>query len=146
MRADEASDHTPDPSTQVAEFKCVCDFMRQYAALRFYQMALLLGTSGSIVTALSSNLLRLDAERAAFLKAGGLLVTLALTVMEFRRSSHWHALRDRANELAVLLRFHPFLSSSRWNPFTTSGVGFYLHAAVALAWVASFQLFIPRIS
>jgi hypothetical protein len=145
MLAD-TGEHTPDASTQVAEFKCVCDFMRQYATLRFYQLALLLGTTGSIVTALSSNLVRVSAERATFLKAGGLLVTLALMVMECRATSHWQDLRDRANELAASLRFRPFPVTSRWNPFTTSGVGLYLHATVALAWVASLQLFIPRTS
>jgi hypothetical protein len=145
MHAD-GGDLALDASTQVAEFKCVCDFMRQYATLRFYQLALLLGTTGSIVTALSSNLVRVSAERADFLKAGGLLVTLALMVMEWRATSHWQDLRDRANELAAALRFRPFPVSSRWSPFTTSGVGLYLHATVALAWVASFQLFIPRTS
>lgn len=145
MHAD-GGDHALDASTQVAEFKCVCDFMRQYATLRFYQLALLLGTTGSIVTALSSNALRMSAERAALLKASGLLVTLALMVMEFRATSHWQDLRDRANELAAALRFRPFPVTSRWDPLTTSGVGFYLHATVALAWVASFQLFVPRTS
>jgi hypothetical protein len=145
MHAD-GGDLALDASTQVAEFKCVCDFMRQYATLRFYQLALLLGTTGSIVTALSSNLVRVSAERADFLKTGGLLVTLALMVMEFRASSHCQSLRDRGNELAASLRFRPFPVNSRWSPLTTTGVGFYLHAAVALAWVASFQLFIPRTS
>ena len=36
------------------EYKSVCEFMRMYATLRFYRLALLLGTTGSIVTALSS--------------------------------------------------------------------------------------------
>lgn len=142
----EATDHASDLSTQVAEFKSVCDFMRQYATLRFYQLALLLGTTGSIVTALSSTLVRASAERALFLKVGGLLVTLALMAIEFRATSHWQSLRDRANELAASLRFRPFPLSSRWDPLTTSGVGFYLHAAVALAWAASFQLNVSRTS
>lgn len=140
----EAGEHVSDATTQVAEFKCVCDFMRQYATLRFYQLALLLGTTGSIVTALASNAVRSSAERADFLKAGGLVVTLALMVMEFRASSHWQSLRDRGNELATALRFRRFPVSSRWNPLTTSGVGFYLHAVVAMAWIASFQLFIGQ--
>lgn len=147
MHAD-GGDIAFDPSTQVAEYKCVCDFMRQYATLRFYQLALLLGTTGSIVTALSYGLMRGDgsvgavflAERTALLKAGGLLVTLALMVMEFRASSHWQSLRDRGNELAASLRFRPFPVASRWSPLTTTGVGFYLHAVVALGWIASFQL------
>ena len=139
MHAD-ASDFAHDTSTQVAEYKCVCDFMRQYATLRFYQLALLLGTTGSIVTALSTQLLRLGPERAASLKAGGLVVTLALMVMEFRATSHWQSLRDRGNELAQSLRFRPFAVTSRWNPLTTSGAGFYLHAIVALGWIASLQL------
>lgn len=119
------------------EYKCVCDFMRLYATLRFYQLALLLGTTGSIITALSSNAVRTSFARAEFLKTGGLIVSVAFLVMEFRASSYWHHLRDRGNELAAALGYRPFPTPSRWDPLTTSGAGFYLHAFVATLWLAS---------
>jgi hypothetical protein len=127
----------PAPIEPTEEFKCVCDFMRLYATLRFYQLALLLGTTGSIITALSSNAVRANFAGTGFLKAGGLVVSLAFVVMEYRASSHWHGLRERANELAAALRFRAFPVTSRWDPLTTSGAGFYLHALVATLWLAS---------
>ena len=134
----EAGEPAADPTIQVVEYKAVCDFMRQYATLRFYQLALLLGTTGSIVTALSSQAVRAVPMRVDMLRAGGLVISLALLVMEFRSSTYWQQLRDRANELAAGLRFQRFPVSSRWSPLTTSGVGFYLHALVAALWCASF--------
>ncbi len=119
------------------EFKSVCEFMRLYATLRFYQLALLLGTTGSIVGALSSAAVRESFARAEMLKVGALIVTFAFLLMELRASSHWHGLRQRANELAQVLRFQPFTSSSRWNPLTTSGIGLYLHALIASMWLTS---------
>jgi hypothetical protein len=122
---------------RIEEYKCVCAFMRQHATLRFYQLALLLGTTGSIVTALSSQAVRASAMRIDLLKGGGLLVALALLVMEYRSSSYWHSLRERGNELATALGFHGFSASSRWSLVTTSGIGFYLHALIAALWGAS---------
>lgn len=123
------------------EYRSVCEFMRLYATLRFYQLALLLGTTGSIVTALSSVAVRSAFARAELLKVGGLVVSLAFLVMELRASSHWFSLRRRANQLADVLRFEPFPASSRWSPFTTTGAGFYLHTLVTTLWL--FSLFIP---
>lgn len=122
------------------EFKSVSEFMRLYSTLRFYQLALLLGTTGSIVSALSSNAVRASFARAEFMKAGGLVVSLAFLVMEFRASSYWHRLRDRANALAEALRYEAFPAASRWNPLTTSGAGLYLHAFVSAMWFASLFL------
>ena len=132
-----ASQPAPVSSDPAEEYKSVCDFMRLYATLRFYQLALLLGTTGSIITALSSNAVRMSFARAEFLKTGGLVVSLAFLVMEFRATSYWHGLRDRGNELAQALRFRPFPTPSRWNPLTTSGAGLYLHAFIATLWLAS---------
>jgi hypothetical protein len=129
-----------DRDARIEEYKCVCAFMRQHATLRFYQLALLLGTTGSIVTALSSQAVRSSALRLDLLKGGGLLVALALLVMEYRSSTYWHSLRQRGNELAASLAFHRFSSSSRWSLLTTSGVGFYLHALIAALWLASLFL------
>lgn len=143
MRSEPAAELEADRigrDARLEEYKCVCAFMRQHATLRFYQLALLLGTTGSIVTALASQAVRSSALRIDLLKCGGLLVALALLVMEYRSSSYWHSLRERGNELAAALGFHRFSSSSRWSLLTTSGVGFYLHAAVAALWAASLLL------
>jgi hypothetical protein len=129
-----------DRDARIEEYKCVCAFMRQHATLRFYQLALLLGTTGSIVTALTSAAVRASALRIDILKCGGLLVALALLVMEYRSSTYWHSLRARGNELAASLGFGRFSASSRWSPLTTSGVGFWLHATVAALWAASLLL------
>src|SRR5690349_11902528 len=37
------------------EYKGICEFLRLYSTLRFYQLALLLGTSGAIATVLVSD-------------------------------------------------------------------------------------------
>jgi hypothetical protein len=119
------------------EYKSVCDFMRQYAMMRFYQLALLLGTTGSIVTALASNAVRASFTGAGFLKTGGLIISLAFLVMEYRASSYWHRLRDRGNDLARVLHYQAFPAASRWDPLTTSGASFYLHMTVATLWFVS---------
>lgn len=131
---------TTEPGNPGEEYKSVCEFMRLYSTLRFYQLALLLGTTGSIVTALSSNAVRMSFARAELLRTGGLIISLAFLVMEFRATSYWHGLRNRGNELARVLRYQPFPTSSRWNPLTTGGASFYLHVAVATLWFASLFL------
>jgi hypothetical protein len=133
------------PGTALQEYKTICEFMRLYATLRFYQLALLLGTTGAIVTALISSRTILATPGAAImLKLGGVAVALALTVMEFRASSYWHRMRDRANVLCETLGYEPFAVSSRWSPLTTSGAGFYLHFVVTALWVTSlFIRFVP---
>lgn len=115
----------------------MCEFMRLFATLRFYQLALLLGTTGSVITALSSAAVRASFARAELLKTGGLVVSLVFLVMEWRASSYWLRLRRRANELAAALSFEPFPTSSRWSPLTTSGAGLYLHVFVASMWSAN---------
>ena len=127
----------PDSGNPVEEYRSVCDFMRLYATLRFYQLALLLGTTGSVITALSSPGVRASFARAELLKTGGLVVSVVFLLMEFRASSHWHRLRNRANALAETLSFEAFPTSSRWNPLTTTGAGLYLHAFVASMWTAN---------
>ncbi|HEX9275592.1 MAG TPA: hypothetical protein VGA51_04235 [Casimicrobiaceae bacterium] len=133
------------PGTALQEYKTICEFMRLYATLRFYQLALLLGTTGAIVTALISSRTILATPGAAImLKLGGVAVALALTVMEFRASSYWHRMRERANVLSEALDYQPFPVSSRWNPLTTSGAGLYLHVVITLMWVTSlFIRFVP---
>jgi hypothetical protein len=120
------------PGTALQEYKTICEFMRLYATLRFYQLALLLGTTGAIVTALlGSRTIHAAPGAAIVLKLGGVAVALALTVMEFRASTYWHRMRDRANVLCDSLGYEPFAVSSRWSPLTTSGAGFYLHVVVS---------------
>lgn len=102
-----------DSGNPSEEYKSVCEFMRLYATLRFYQLALLLGTSGGIVTALTSNAVHTGFARAELLRTGGLVISLAFLVMEFRASSYWHRLRDRANELAKGLPFPPRRAGTR---------------------------------
>jgi len=133
------------PGTALQEYKTICEFMRLYATLRFYQLALLLGTTGAIVTALlTSTTIHASLALATTLKIGGVAVAAALTVMEFRASSYWHHMRDRANILCVALGYEPFPASSRWSPLTTSGAGFYLHVLITALWVTSlFIRFVP---
>jgi hypothetical protein len=126
------------PGSSLQEYKSICEFMRLYATLRFYQLALLLGTSGAIVTALlTSSTIHVLPKTGIILKLAGLSVAAALTVMEFRASSYWHRMRDRANVLCETLGYQGFAVSSRWSPLTTSGAGFYLHVVITLLWVAT---------
>lgn len=127
----------PAPASPADEYKSVAEFMRMYATLRFYRLALLLGTTGSIVTALTSAAVRTSFARIEILRFGGLAIGLAFLIMEFRATTQWHELRDRCNELAQQLRFQPFPTSSRWNPLTTSGAGFYLYALIVAMWALS---------
>jgi hypothetical protein len=122
------------------EYRSVCEFMRLYATLRFYRLALLLGTTGSIITALTSFAVRASALRVDMLRLGGLVISCAFLVMEFRATSQWVQLCERCNDLARVLRYQPVLVSSRWDPLATSGAGFYLHAAVTALWAASLAL------
>jgi hypothetical protein len=133
------------PGSSLQEYKIICEFMRLYATLRFYQLALLLGTTGAIVTALlTSTTIHASPALATTLKIGGVAVAAALTVMEFRASSYWHRMRERANVLSETLDYQPFLVSSRWNPLTTSGAGLYLHVVITLMWMTSlFIRFVP---
>ena len=122
------------------EYKSVCEFLRMYATLRFYRLALLLGTTGSIITALTSSAVRTQFARPEMLRLGGFLVSAAFLVMEFRATSQWLLLRSRRNELAHALRYQPLPVSSRWNPMCTSGAGFYLYTAIVMLWLASLLL------
>ncbi len=140
LRNELQADAGPVSGNAGEEYRSVCEFMRLYATLRVYQLALLLGTTGSIVTALVSGWSRIDLLRSELLRGGGLVVTLALLVMELRATAHWQRLRQRANALAATLQFQPFLQGSRWSPLTTSGAGFYLHLFVAVLWALSLGL------
>lgn len=124
------------------EYKTLCEFLRSYATLRFYQLALLLGTSGGIATALSSAAVSESDYGSSLLRLTGLIVAIALTVMEFRASGYWHHVRDRVNVLSDVLRYCAFPASSRWSPLTTTGAGFYLHILVCVAWAATLVIYV----
>lgn len=126
------------------EYRSLCEFMRLYATLRFYRLALLLGTTGSLVTALTSISVRSQFHRPEMLKLGGLIISLAFLVMELRATSHWVLLRDRCNDLARILLYQPMPTSSRWDPLTTSGARFYLYASVSALWFLSLLLGLDR--
>jgi hypothetical protein len=127
------------------EYKIICEMMRSYAMLRFYQMALLLGTSGGIVGAFASQSVRSLPVLIVLLKVGGVLISLVFMIMDWRASSYWHRLRARANELAPELGFQPFPVASPWSPLTTTGASLMLHAFFVLAWTISFFIPVARI-
>jgi hypothetical protein len=129
----------PDNATE--EFKRISEFMRTYLLLRLYRLTLLLGTSGAVVTALASdNIRRRGAVVILLLKLGALAISVSFAVMDFSAGGHWIRLRNRANELAAVLGYQPFLNPSRWNPFTATAAGNYLHAFVVLLWSLSLIL------
>lgn len=127
--------------TAMNEFERISEFMRTYLLLRLYRLTLLLGTSGAVISALASGSVR---ERGAtvilLLKLGAVLVSFAFTIMDFSAAGHWIRLRDRANELADSLGYQQFPNPSRWNPFTATGAGNYLHLAIVSLWVSSFMI------
>lgn len=126
-----------EPGEPLEEYKSLCEFLRLYSTLRFYQLALLLGTSSGIATALLNPAINAYRYGGILLRLVALIIAFALTVMDVRSSSYWHFLRDRANALCARLRFEPFPTSTRWSPFTTSGAAFYLHASVSAAWATT---------
>jgi hypothetical protein len=103
--------------------------------LRFYQMALLLGTAGGIVTGIASDNVRRSAQLVFLLKMGGLLISVVFMVMDYRASSYWHALRRRANALAGELGFAGFPARSQWNPLTITGASLVLHLFFVAVWI-----------
>ena len=117
------------------EYKIICEMMRSYALLRFYQMALLLGTSGGIVTGLGTESVRRSATLVLMLKLAGLLISLVFTVMDYRASAYWHRLRARANELAPELGFDGFGVGSPWSPLTTTGASLVMHLFFVGIWI-----------
>ena len=136
-RKPEAGLEAGDP---LEEYKSLCEFLRLYSTLRFYQLALLLGTSSGIATALMNPAVGTYPHGGVILRAIALVIAFTLAVMDVRASSYWHFLRDRANALCARLRFEPFPTSTRWSLFTTSGSAFYLHACVTAAWATALAL------
>jgi len=121
------------------EYKIICEMMRSYALLRFYQMALLLGTSGGIVTGIST--IRDFPLLVTMIKVSGVAISAVFLVMDYRASSYWHRLRARANALAPELGFEGFPVSSPWSPLTTTGASLLLHVFFVGVWLTS--VFLP---
>ena len=126
-----------DPASRhpLDEYKILCEMMRAYAMLRFYQMALLLGTAGGIVTGIASDNVRRSAQLVVLLKLAGVLISVVFTIMDYRASSYWHQLRRRANDLAVELGFQAFPVRSPWNPLTTTGASLLMHLFFVAVWI-----------
>jgi hypothetical protein len=130
---------SPDNATE--EYKRISEFMRTYLLLRLYRLTLLLGTSGAIIAALATENVRARGEVViAILKVAALGLSVAFAIMDFSASGHWVRLRARANELATVLGYQAFPISSRWNPFTATGAGNYLHLFIVLLWSISLFL------
>jgi len=135
-----------DPASRypLEEYKISCEMMRSYALLRFYQMALLLGTAGALVTGIASENVRRSATVVLLLKVTGLVITTAFLIMDYRASSYWHALRSRANDLATELGFMQFPVRAWWNPLTTTGASLTMHAFIVLVWLYGLLFGPPR--
>jgi hypothetical protein len=131
------ADATAPGRDLIEEYRSVTATMHLYATLRFYQVALLLGMTSNAVVMLAAQSSQIGVQRALLLRIGAFAVSLALLVLGWRASSQWLALRERATALARELRFETRPVLSRWNPLSTSGATFYLHACVALLWGAS---------
>ena len=125
----------PKSRYPLEEYKIICEMMRGYALLRFYQMALLLGTAGAVVTAIASDAVQRRPVLIVILKLTGLIVSWVFLVMDYRASSYWHTLRARANDLAAEMGFMTFPVRAWWNPMTTTGASLVMHTFLVLGWL-----------
>ena len=105
---------------------------------RAIEMGFFLSLAATVALAVAAEpMIRVLYQRGAFTSDDTVKVAAALTAIEFRASSYWHRMRDRANVLCETLGYQGFSVSSRWNPLTTTGAGFYLHVAVTILWFVS---------
>ncbi len=123
------------------EYKCLGAELRHYGILRLARLTLLLGTTGAMVTALASETVRAHPIAFETLKLGGLVVTLAFAIMDYRSGQHWLRLQQRSNVLAESLGFEMRPAAHPWNPLATTGAGRALHLFLVGAWV--FILLLP---
>jgi hypothetical protein len=122
-------------ATPLDEYKHLGEDLRHYGILRLYRLTLLLGTTGALITALASDAVRSNALLVDILKVGGLAVTLAFAIMDYRSGQRWMRMQRRANALAESLGFERRTLGNEWNPLTTTGVSRVLHAFVVGAWL-----------
>jgi hypothetical protein len=117
------------------EFKITCEFIRSFAALRFLRLTILFGATGGLIGSMMSDKIQADPKLLLLLRTAGLGVTIAFGLMDYASSTALRRVRDRANELAVILQFQTFPVISPWSPLGTEGVSRYLHLFLALVWV-----------
>ena len=117
------------------EYKHLGEDLRHYGILRLYRLTLLLGTTGAMVTALASEGVRAHPLLLEAIMFGGLAITLAFSIMDYRSGEQWLRLQRRSNLLASALGFAARPVASGWNPLSTTGAGRTLHALLVGAWV-----------
>jgi hypothetical protein len=128
---------SPNTANAVEEYKVACDFMRQYALLRFLYLTLLTGTTGSLVTALGSPYVQEAYLPPSIIKVGGLAMVIAFLAMELRAARFWRHMRDRAGVIALQLGFAEFPSSPRFGPASTGGASIAVYVVMATGWALS---------
>jgi hypothetical protein len=123
------------------EYRHLGEDLRHYGILRLARLTLLLGTTGAMVTALASETVRAQPIPFMLLKVGGLVVTLAFAIMDYRSGAHWMRLQQRSNVLAQVLGFELRPTAHAWNPLSTTGASRLLHAFLVFGWI--FVLLLP---
>ena len=109
--------------------------LRHYGILRLYRLTLLLGTAGAMVTALASDDVRAHPLLFGAVKGGGLAITVAFAIMDYRSGNQWLRMQARANALAGVLGFQSRGLAHPWNPLSTTGALRVLHVVIVLAWL-----------
>jgi len=130
-------------ATPLEEYKHLGQDLRHYEILRLYRLTLLLGTTGAMLTALASEAVRAHPVMFEIIKLGGLVITLAFAIMDYRSGQQWLRMQTRSNVLAALLEFEPRPLSNAWSPLTTTGAGRALHLFLASGW--TFVQFLPHL-
>jgi len=123
------------------EYKHLAEDLRHYNLLRLYRLTLLLGTTGAMVTALASENLRAHPIPFLLLRVGGLMITLAFAIMDYRSGRQWLRLQRRSNVLAEALGFETRPIAHMWNPLASAGAGRILHIFLVCGWL--FVLCLP---
>jgi hypothetical protein len=124
-----AAGHPLDEYTHLGED------LRHYGVLRLYRLTLLLGTTGAMVTALASEGVRAHPLMLEAIMLGGLAITIAFAVMDFRSGEQWLRMQRRSNLLASALGFATRPVANAWNPLSTTGAGRALHALLVASWL-----------
>ena len=123
------------PGSPLDEYKHLGEDLRHYGVLRLYRLTLLLGTTGAMVTALSSENLRAQPVLFELLRVGGLVIALAFAIMDYRSGQQWMRLQHRANVLAETLGFQTRPIAHVWNPLSTTGATRALHVFFVCGWI-----------
>jgi hypothetical protein len=118
------------------EYKITCEFIRHYALMRYYRLAVLMATMGAMVSAIISFApSHPTAHHILFmLRLAGLAISLTFTCMDYGAGKLLQNFRTRANALTTVLQFEPFPVYHPWNPLTVIGAGRYLHVFLVTVW------------